>query len=128
MSTTKDRSGKKWGGMEDGTEVKGIGDERMVRIIGARHEKLPKTKAAAGEEERTAGRETPDEVGISFANQNSCRQVRRREEFDEAFNTLSSRREEHLSLSFVALLSSTYVPLCSPTWLSLQVNAVNLRS
>lgn len=57
----------------------------MVRIIGARHEKLPKTKAA---ERETAERETPDEVGISFANQNSCRQVRRREEFDEAFSTL----------------------------------------
>lgn len=56
----------------------------MVRIIGASHEKLPKTKTA----EKTAGRETPDEVEISFANQNSCRQVRRREEFDEAFSTL----------------------------------------
>lgn len=56
--------------MEDGTGgERKIEDERMVRIIGARHEKLPKTKAA--------GRETPDEVETSFANQNSYRQTGR---------------------------------------------------
>jgi len=48
--------------------------------------KAAKNKGGRG---RTARRETPDEVGISFANQNSCRQVRKREEFDEAFSTLS---------------------------------------
>lgn len=41
-----DRSRKKWNGNGRRMEVKGDRDERMVRIIGARHEKLPKTKAA----------------------------------------------------------------------------------
>jgi len=75
-----------------GTGWKTNGDERnrdgrMVRIIGARHEKLPKTKAAEGE---PLGAKLPMKLGFQFANQNSCRQVvRRREEFDEAFSTLS---------------------------------------
>lgn len=59
MSTTKDRGRRTdrekmvWEWKTNGGERNR--DERMVRIIGARHEKLPKTKAA----ERTAGRETP---------------------------------------------------------------------
>lgn len=58
----------------------------MVRIIGAR-ESSSKTKAAR---EKIAECEIPGKVEISFANQNSCRQVcertGRREEFDEAFS------------------------------------------
>lgn len=71
--------------------------------------------------------EIPDKVEISFANQNSCRQVRewtrRREEFDEAFSTSLPVNERELSSPFIILLSSTYIRLSQPTF---QVNCVKI--
>lgn len=67
-----ERDAGREGAREGDGEREGEGG-RTDRIIGARRESGRKQRPGRG---KIAGRETPGEVEISFANQNSCRQVR----------------------------------------------------